>query len=160
MTERSEVVASAPRSRRLWLWNQRVTLAILASVWPILLLGEAVGLVEAEPGVGWLAHLLGAAAIAWLVYVFGFVFTLRLELTRSGQIRWFGAFRQGSIDVADIDRISTDAAPFLWTVTHAHGRLLVVLVSDMKGSLYALDELRADGDSRPSGDDQATAPGD
>jgi hypothetical protein len=154
MSRPSEVVASAPRGSRFWLWNQRVTVVVLAGVWPFLLVAEAMGLVESEPAIGWLGRLLGIAVFAWVTYWIGFAFTLRLELTRSGQVRWFGAFRQGSIDVCDIDRISTDAAPFLWTVHHAHGRLIVALVTDIKGFLRALDELRTDGDSPPESVDQ------
>jgi hypothetical protein len=115
MSRPSEVVASAPRGSRFWLWNQRVTVAVLAGAWPLLLVAEAVGLVESDPAVGWLGQLLGITVFAWVTYWIGFAFTLRLELTRSGQVRWFGAFRQGSIDVCDIDRISTDAAPLLWS---------------------------------------------
>jgi hypothetical protein len=72
---------------------------------------------------------------------------VRLELTHSGQLRWFGAMRQGSIDVRDVDHISTDAAPFLWTPHHARGRLIVAFVSDMKHFMRALDDFRTGGES-------------
>jgi hypothetical protein len=149
MSPPSDVVASAPRGSRFGLWNQRVAVAVLAGAPPLLLVGAAVGLVESDPAINWLALLLGVAVFAWVVYWVGFVFTLRLELTHSGQVRWFGALRQGSIDVSDIDRISTDAAPFLWTVHHARGRLVVAFVSDMKDFMRALDRLRSDDDSPP-----------
>jgi hypothetical protein len=143
----SDVVASAPRGSRFGLWNQRITVGVLAGAPPLLLVGAALGLVESDPAANWLGLLLGFAVFAWVVYWIGFVFTFRLELTHSGHVRWFGASRQGSIDVCDIDRISTDAAPFLWTVHHARGRLIVAFVSDMKDFMRELDDLRRGGDS-------------
>ncbi|TVR89527.1 MAG: hypothetical protein EA416_12480 [Trueperaceae bacterium] len=158
MSRQRDVVASAPQGGRFWLWNQRVTVAVLAGVWPFMLVAEALGFVESGPSIGWLGQLLGAAVFAWVTYWIGFAFTLRLELTGDGQVRWFGAFRQGSIDVADIHHISTDAAPFLWTVHHASGRLLVALATDMKPFLRTLDEGRADGDSPPQGECRTNEP--
>jgi len=149
MSRPNDVVVSAPSGSRFWLWNWRVTIAILAAAPAFLLVAEAVGLGEFDPSNNWLGALLGIVVYAWVVYWVGFVITIRLELTRAGQVRWFGALRQGSIDVSDIDRISTDAAPFLWTVHHARGRLIVAFVSDMTGFMRALDELRPAGDNPP-----------
>ena len=78
MSDPSEVVASAPRGGRIWLWNQRVTVAVLAAVWPFVLVTEALGFGPSEPSVGWLGQLLGVAVFAWVTYWVGFAFTLRL----------------------------------------------------------------------------------
>lgn len=158
MSPPSDVVASAPRGSRFGLWNQRVVVAVLAGAPPFLLGVAALGLVESDPAIHWLALLLGIAVFAWVVYWVGFVLTLRLELTHSGQVRWFKVFRQGSIAVPDIDRISTDAAPFLWTVHHTRGRLVVAFVSDMKDFMGALDRLRSD-DSPPANENRSNESG-
>jgi len=158
MSRPSDVVASAPSGSRLWLWNWRVTIAILAAAPAFLLVAEAVGLGDLDPSNNWLGALLGIVVYAWVVYWVGFAITIRLELTHSGQVRWFGALRQGSIDICDIDRISTDAAPFLWTVHHARGRLIVAFVSDMKRFMHALDELRTAGDNPPVDEQRSNEP--
>jgi hypothetical protein len=147
MSGPGHVVASAPRGSRFGLWNLRVTVAVLAGAPPFLLAAAAAGLVEPDPAISWVGLLLGIAVFAWVVYWLGFVFAVRLELTHSGQLRWFGAMRQGSIDVRDVDHISTDAAPFLWTPHHARGRLIVAFVSDMKHFMRALDDFRTGGES-------------
>jgi hypothetical protein len=157
MRRPSDVVASAPRGGRFGLWNQRMTVAVL-TCGLLLLVADAVGLLESDSASSWLDITLGIAVGAWVVYWVGFVLTLRLELTQGGHLRWFRALRQGSIDVPDIDRISTDAAPFLWTIHHTHGRLVVAFVTDMKGFLRALDEVRAAGSSPPTSGDPSNAP--
>ena len=144
MSRRDDVVVSAPRGGRYWLWSHRLTVAVLAGA-GVLLGADAVGLYGSGPADGWVGMLLGVAVFAWVLYWVGFVFAVRLELTRDGRLRWFGVVRQGSVDVADIERISDDAAPFLWTIHHARGRLLVAFVTDMKALTRAVDELRQDG---------------
>lgn len=124
MRRPTDVVASAPRGGRFRLWSHRVTIAVFAGAL-LLLAADAVGIFGSDPASNWLGITLGIAGLTWVLYWAGFVFTLRLELTRSGRLRWFGALRRGSIDVADIERVCTDAAPFLWTIHHAHGRLIV-----------------------------------
>ena len=124
------------------LWNSRITVAVLTGGLA-LLIADAAGLLPSGPATGWIEAILGIAVFLWVVYWFGFVFTLRLELTSSGRVRWFGAVRQGSFNVADIERI-TNVFPLLWIIHHANGRL-VAFVADMKGFRNALDEVRAAG---------------
>jgi hypothetical protein len=146
----SVVVASAPRGSRFGLWLHRLTLLVFAGVL-LLLVGEAVGLIASDivydaPG----GRVLALAALVWVLFWVGLVFTLRLELTRNGRLHWFGALRQGSVDIVNVERISTDAAPFFWVIHHAHGRLIVAFVTEMKGFLRALDELSTAGDNSTS----------
>jgi len=143
VSRRNDVLASAPSGSRFWLWSHRLTAAILAGA-GLLLVADAVGLLESDPATNGVGILLGIAAFAWVLYWIGFVITVRLELTHDGRLRWFGVMRQGSIDVADIERISDDAAPLLWTIHHARGRLIVAFVTDMKNLIHALDGLRTD----------------
>ena len=143
MSRRNDVLASAPSGSRFRLWSQRLTVAILAGA-GILLVADAVGLLESDPANNWVGILLGIAVFSWVLYWIGFVISVRLELTYDGRLRWFGVMRQGTIDVADIERISGDAAPLLWTIHHARGHLLVAFVTDMKSLTRALDGLRTD----------------
>jgi hypothetical protein len=154
MSRSSDVVASAPKGSRFGLWIHRLTLTVFAGVL-LLLVGEAVGLIASDITNNASGRALAIAGLVWVLFWVGLVFTLRLELTRGGRLHWFGALRQGSVDIIDIARISTDAAPFFWVIHHAHGRLIVAFVTEMKGFMRALDELRTAGGNPTSSEHQS-----